>query len=118
MLGGMSIAISDLRGKGSTDRLENHFRAHYSELLGGSVQGPLTAKQTKQNRAGRRIDGLQPIFYRFTAAPIEYEREMASYRARADLLIVSIKHVNVVLMSAHGASPMRYKPLLVSTSPH
>src|SRR5258707_11821708 len=59
------------------------------------------AEQTKQNRAIGGIDGLQPVFYRLTATPIEHEREMTSHGARAGLLIEPIEHINVVLMRAH-----------------
>src|SRR6266478_1785255 len=60
------------------------------------------AEQTKQIWAIGGIDGLQPVFYRLTAAPIEHERKMASHGARADLLIEPIEHINVVLMRAHA----------------
>src|SRR5258708_40304838 len=59
------------------------------------------AEQTKQKRAIGGIDGLQPVVYRLTAAPIEHQREMASHGARAGLLIEPIEHINVLLMPAH-----------------
>ena len=60
------------------------------------------AEQTKQKRAIGGIDGLQPVFYGLTAAPIEHEREMASHGARAGLLIEPIEHINVVPMRTHA----------------
>src|SRR5260221_1241715 len=55
------------------------------------------AEQTKQKRAIGGIDGLQPVFYRLTAAPIVHARGKASHRARAHLLIEPIDHINGVL---------------------
>src|ERR1700738_2700963 len=60
------------------------------------------AEQTKQNRAIGSIDGLQPVFYRLTAAAIEHEREMASHGARAGLLIEAIQHRIVVVRRARA----------------
>src|SRR5260370_17216993 len=68
------------------------------------------AEQTKQKRAIGGIDGLQPVFYRLTAAPIEHEREMASHGARAGLLIEPIEHINVVLMPAPSLPPHALQP--------
>src|SRR5439155_2657359 len=55
-----------------------------------------------ETKSSDRIDGLQPVFYRLTAPPIELERKMASHGARAGLLIEPIEHINVVLMGAHA----------------
>src|SRR5258708_1165880 len=68
------------------------------------------AEQTKQKRAIGGIDGLQPVFYRLTAAPIEHEREMASHGARAGLLIEPIEHINVLLIRAPTLLPHALQP--------